>query len=41
MDGELEDSAVEFVEADMVEEKDNEAGLFIGEANTVEARESR
>jgi len=41
MDGELEDSKVEFVEADMVEEKDNEAGLFIGEANTVEARESR
>jgi len=39
MDGALEDSAVEFVEADMIEEKDNEAGLFIGVA--VEARESR
>ena len=35
-----EESAVVFVEADMVEEKDNEAGLFIGEANTLEVRES-
>jgi hypothetical protein len=41
MDGVLDDSAVEFVEADMVEEKDNEAGLFKGVGNTVEARESR
>lgn len=39
-DGVLEDSAVEDVEADTVEEKDNEADRFIGLGNTVDARES-
>jgi hypothetical protein len=38
---EVLDSAVEFVEAETVEEKDREAGLFMGVENTVEARESR
>ena len=37
----LEDSVVEIVEADMVEEKDNDAGRFTAGGDTVEARESR
>jgi hypothetical protein len=41
MDGLLEESAVELVDADIVDEKDSEAGLFMGVGNIVEARGSR